>query len=122
MAWIGICIMKHTKIIYLVTKRPDLSWQQFVDHWTGPHASLAQEMPGLRGYSINLASPEQHGERPFDGFAELHFDSRDAAKAAWASPEGRQTALDGENFMLRPPALMVDEFVVIPPPPPDGRP
>jgi uncharacterized protein (TIGR02118 family) len=102
------------KIIYTVRKLPALSWDEFVSHWNTTHADLAQLMPGLRGYSINIGSVEQRGSRPFDGYAMLRFDSREAAKQAWATPEGVATAQDGTLFMEHPAALMVTERNVIP--------
>jgi len=101
------------KIVYPVRKLAALSWDGFVSHWNTTHADLAQRMPGLRGYSINIASDEQRGPRPFDGYAMLRFDSRDAAKAAWGTPEGVATAQDGTLFMERPDALMVIERIVV---------
>ena len=102
-----------TKIIYLVEKLPQLSWRDFVTHWTTVHAELAKEMPGLVGYSINLADSESNDPRPFDGYAMLRFQSRADAKAAWETVAGKATAADGANFMKRPDGLMVDERIVI---------
>ena len=101
------------KIVYPVRKLAALSWDAFVSHWNTTHADLARTMPGLRGYSINIASSEQRGPRPFDGYAMLRFDSREAAKSAWGTPEGVATAQDGTLFMDRPDALMVTERVVV---------
>jgi len=101
-----------TKVVYLVDKLAGMSDEDFVAHWTTTHAELAQAMPGLRGYSINLPSRQQRGRRPKDGYAALWFDSRDAAKEAWASPEGKATGQDGELFMAVAAPLMVEEIVV----------
>ena len=101
------------KIVYLVTKRSELSDAQFVEHWTTTHAALAQHMPGLRAYSINLPSPEQRGRRPLDGYAMLKFDDWAAAKAAWQTAAGKATAQDGTRFMASARALIVDERKVV---------
>jgi uncharacterized protein (TIGR02118 family) len=101
-----------TKVIYLVDKLVGMSDEDFVEHWTTTHAGLAQHMPGLRGYSINLPSPEQRGQRPKDGYAALWFDSRDDLKAAWTSPEGMATAQDGTLFMAGTSPLIVQERFV----------
>ena len=97
------------KIVYLVTKRPDLTDKQFVDHWTSTHADLATQLPELQAYSINLPSPEQRGPRPIDGYAMVKFPSWTQAKAAWASEIGRATAADGELFMAGTRAAIVNE-------------
>ena len=101
------------KLVYLVEKRPELTDEAFVQHWTTVHADLAQQMPGLLGYSINSPSAEQRGPRPLDGYAVLHFASRDLAKAAWDSPAGVATAQDGTIFMANARPLIVDELEVL---------
>jgi uncharacterized protein (TIGR02118 family) len=101
------------KVVYLVTKRPDLTDEQFCEHWTTTHAELATGMPGLRAYSINLPSPEQRGERPLDGYAMLRFDTWQDAKDAWTTPQGQATAQDGTLFMADARPLIVDERTVV---------
>jgi uncharacterized protein (TIGR02118 family) len=88
-----------TKVVYWVTKRPELTDEQFVAYWTTTHAKLARAIPRVRAYSINLPSPLQRSRRPIDGYAMLRFDSYEDAGAAWATEEGRATAADGEHFM-----------------------
>ena len=104
-----------TKAIYLVDKLDGMSDEDFIAHWTTTHAGLAATMPGLRGYSINLPSSQQRSRRAKDGYAVLWFDSRDALKAAWASPEGQATATDGTLFMAGTTPLIVEERVVVGP-------
>jgi uncharacterized protein (TIGR02118 family) len=101
------------KVVYLVTKRPELTDDRFSEHWTTVHAELATRMPGLRAYSINLPSTEQRGTRPLDGYAMLRFDSWQDAKNAWATPQGRATAEDGTHFMADARPLIVDERRVV---------
>jgi uncharacterized protein (TIGR02118 family) len=108
------------KISYLVEKRADLADEEFVRHWTTTHAGLAVRMDGLRAYAINLPSAEQRGPRPVDGYAVLHFDSREEAKRAWETTAGRATAEDGTLFMAAARPLIVDEIVVLAPERPPG--
>jgi uncharacterized protein (TIGR02118 family) len=104
------------KVVYLVEKLAGMSDEAFVEHWTTTHAELAQTMPGLRGYSINLPSAQQRGPRPKDGYAALWFDSRRDAVAAWATEPGKATAQDGTLFMADASPLVVEEIVVVGPP------
>ena len=53
------------------------------------------------------------GRVPLDGYAVLHFASRDLAKAAWDSPAGVATAQDGTIFMASARPLIVDELEVL---------
>lgn len=97
------------KIAYMVKKRPDLSDQEFVGHWTTTHAGLAVSMPGLLGYAINLpAAGDAADRRPIDGYATLRFGSREQAIEAWRSPAGRATAEDGKLFMAEARPFVAD--------------
>ena len=42
-----------SKHVGLVTKRGEISYDEFVTYWRGAHADLAKELPGLRNYVIN---------------------------------------------------------------------
>ena len=56
--------------------------------WLKEHAPIARKMPGLRGYTINLAGKGEGGEEPeICGTDELTFDSWEAAMKAYNSPE-----------------------------------
>ena len=103
---------KYTKAIYLVDKLAGMSDDDFIAHWTTTHAGLAETMPDLRGYSINLPSAQQRTARAKDGYAALWFDSREDLKAAWTSPEGKATAEDGTLFMAGTTPLIVEERFV----------
>ncbi len=106
-----------TKVIYLVDKLAGMSDEAFKQHWTTTHAELAQGMPGLRGYSINMPSAQQRSQRAKDGYAALWFDDREALKAAWGSAEGQATAKDGTLFMAGVAPIIIDEEVVVAPDP-----
>ncbi|MBY6059405.1 EthD family reductase [Leisingera daeponensis] len=56
--------------------------------WLEEHAPIARQMPGLRGYVINLASVGEDGADPdICGTDELLFDDWDAAQRAYNSEE-----------------------------------
>lgn len=58
--------------------------------WLEDHAPIARRMPGLRGYTINLAGKGENGEDPeICGTDTLSFDSWDAAMKAYHSAEWR---------------------------------
>ncbi len=63
------------KLVGFVRRRGDLNRQAFVEHWTGPHASIAKRLPGVRGYTINVL-PDAN-DSGFDGIYEMWFDSQD---------------------------------------------
>lgn len=103
------------KLVALVRKRPDLSAEAFADYWTRTHAPLAAAIPGMRGYRINIArDPGAMAPAPFDGSAEIWWDSRQAMEAGLASPQGIVAGEDVANFAESLQFLDTDEHVVIP--------
>lgn len=107
------------KRVSMVRRRPDLSHEEFVAYWLGPHAEIAKEMPGALGYVVNIAEdPEQAG---WDGFAEVWFESREAADAAFASePFASRIRADRPKFVGEQEIFFVTEETVVPRPPSSG--
>jgi len=103
------------KLTYCLRRRADMSWEEFSEYWRDVHAPLVAERAevlGIRRY-VQVRTVQQPGiiaamqtrnggsPEPFDGIAELWFDSldafarpsRDAAHAAgelleWAEVHG----------------------------------
>ena len=50
------------KMVVLVKRRPDLDQRAFADYWIERHAPLAAQIPGMRGYRINVAQESQLDE------------------------------------------------------------
>lgn len=102
------------KRISMVRRKPDLSHDEFVTYWLGPHADIARQMPGALGYVVNVAlDPEAAG---WDGFAEVWFESVEAAEAAFASePFASQIRADRPKFVGEQVIFFVDEIAVIEP-------
>lgn len=69
------------KVVALIKGKPDLSREEFLRYWQDEHPAYVRRLPGIRGYRQNPAI-EHHRQWPFDGAAELWFDSvRDVAAA-----------------------------------------
>lgn len=60
------------RVVIYLQRRTDLTQPHFFDWWLGQHKALAEQLPGLRQYTISLAAEAQDG--PFDGMAEVWFD------------------------------------------------
>ncbi|HWP34133.1 MAG TPA: EthD family reductase [Thermodesulfobacteriota bacterium] len=80
------------KVFSLLRRREDWSREEFHRWWLEEHVPYARKLPGLRRYRVCLTkgSTTHEGREPFDGVAELWFDSREALEAAWSSPVGRE--------------------------------
>jgi len=90
------------KIFYLIPKRPDISDEQFHRHWREVHAQFALRITGLRRYVQSHRI--KHGgfglSCPYEGVAEVWFDSLEAARQMQQSREYREGAFaDEPNFI-----------------------
>lgn len=108
------------KSVGLLTRRPELTHEQFVRHWIDIHAPLAHAVPGVRRYVQNHIVEERHRadipttEVEIDGIAELWYDDRAAMDLANASPEARRLHDDGALFIGRIKSFVIEEKVIIP--------
>lgn len=79
------------RLFILIRRDPSETHEEFMQWWAGDHADLAVAMPGLGRYVLHeVTGGFEHGVE-WDGLAELEFESADAAKAAFAAPEGLET-------------------------------
>jgi uncharacterized protein (TIGR02118 family) len=108
------------KTLSLLTRRPELSHDQFVRHWVEIHAPLAHAVPGVRRYMQNHIREERHRadipttEVAIDGIAELWFDDHAAMERANASPEAKRLHDDGALFIGSIKSFVIEEKVIIP--------
>ena len=89
------------KLVYCITKRPDLTDAEFFDYWRNIHGPIGARIPGLRRLIQSHAFVGQPELRPpdFHGMAELWFDDLDALLAARQSPEWQASTADEANFI-----------------------
>jgi uncharacterized protein (TIGR02118 family) len=108
------------KTIGLLTRRPELTHEQFVKHWVEIHAPLAHAVPGVRRYVQNHIVEERTRpdipttELAIDGIAELWYDDFAAMERANASPEAKRLHADGALFIGRIKSYVIEEKVIIP--------
>jgi uncharacterized protein (TIGR02118 family) len=81
------------KLIVAVRRNPAMTVEEFQDHWRERHARLVRENPAtaryVRKYVQCHTLPEEYdnGEVPFDGTAELWFDSPADRDAFFSDPD-----------------------------------
>jgi len=108
------------KSVGLLTRKPELSHEQFMRHWVETHAPLAHAVPGVRRYVLNHILEERRRpdipttEVEIDGIAELWYDDYEAMRQANASPEAKRLHDDGALFIGRIKSFVVEEKVIIP--------
>jgi uncharacterized protein (TIGR02118 family) len=99
------------RVVIYLKRRADLAQPLFFDWWLGQHRVLAEQLPGLRQYTISLAAEAQDG--PFDGMAELWFDDLAAADAAFASSAGQAARADADAHVARRERTNLTEHTII---------
>lgn len=102
------------KLIALVTRKRGMSRDEFARIWREEHTALVAALPGLRGYTQNVAL----GGRAWvvDGVVELWFDDTDAARAAFDTAAGRAVRAHEETFVESVETIATEERAVIEPP------
>ncbi len=91
------------KLIALLKAKPGLSRAEFEKRWVEGHAPLTLKFKNLKGYRINVAIDEYQeieGELPFDGTAELWWDSVEDMQADFDSPEAEAAVADADTFTV----------------------
>lgn len=86
------------KIVAMLRKKPELSREQFLAYWNGEHPEYVRRLPGLRRYRQNPAI-SHHKDWPFDGMAELWFDSVKDVAIAYAGPEAEAVFRHEKDFL-----------------------
>ncbi|MCU0506409.1 MAG: EthD family reductase [Chloroflexi bacterium] len=98
------------KAMILLTKKPEMTAEEF-RHWLlDEHAPLAATLPGLRGLTYNIA---QSAEPVADGIAELWFDTEQAFVDAYATEIGKSVAADSLSHVAARVRVFVAERVVV---------
>ena len=90
------------KLIYCITRTPGMNVEEFQTYWRGTHAPIAGAIPGVRRYVQCHVLPELYEREtkpPYDGAAELWFDSIEALRDAMRTPELAAALEDEKNFI-----------------------
>jgi len=106
---------ESVKLIALLKAKPGLSRSEFEKRWVEKHAPLTLKFKNLKGYRINTAIDEYQeieGELPFDGTAELWWDSLEEMKEDFASTEAQMAVADADQFTVVRTHIYTKEFIL----------
>ena len=90
------------KVVFCVRKRPEMSDEEFHRYWLEEHGPLVRDKAAALGIvryvqTHKIETPANEAMRasrgaaePYDGIAEVWWDSVEAMAAATATPEGRE--------------------------------
>jgi uncharacterized protein (TIGR02118 family) len=93
------------KAMILLTRRADMTHEDFASWWLTEHAPLARQLPGVREIRFN----EVIDGEGVDGVAELWFDDQASFEAAYASDLGKSVASDSMDHVSARVRLIVEE-------------
>lgn len=103
------------KLVCPLWRRPDLTHEQFVEHWLTRHVPLAKaHHPAMDRYVTNVVDQRLGASGPdLDGIAEIHFPSAEVlAQGFFASAEGERIVReDIARFIGRTGPYRVAEYV-----------
>jgi uncharacterized protein (TIGR02118 family) len=99
------------KAVILLTRRADITHEQFAHWWLVEHAPLAAQLPGVRRLVFNLVTPGDDGAP--DGVSELWFDSSGDFDAAYATDIGKAVAADSLAHLTSRIRMFVTEHEVV---------
>lgn len=93
---------KPIKLISLLKAKPGVSKEEFKRHWLEEYSPLVLKFKNLKGYRINIAIDEYQeieGELPYDGTAEIWWDSIKEMKEDLASSTAEEVLANADLFM-----------------------
>ena len=102
------------KSLSLLTRRPELTHDEFVRHWVEIHAPLAHAVPGLRRYIQNHVVLDfiARGGMTHDGWSEFWFDDFWSFQHATRSPEWAAMEADGATLFMKEKGIVIgSEYV-----------
>ncbi|MGB8859473.1 MAG: EthD domain-containing protein [Ilumatobacteraceae bacterium] len=97
------------KAIILLSRRDDMTHEDFLAWWLTEHAPLAAQLPDVRRIVFNPTA--EHDD--IDGVSELWFDSRASFDAAYSSELGKQVAADSMAHVRSRVRLFVEEHAIV---------
>jgi uncharacterized protein (TIGR02118 family) len=97
------------KAVILLSRRDDMSADEFQAWWLHDHAPLAAQLPGVRRIVFNACAQNDD----IDGVSELWFDSEADFTAAYATELGQRVAADSMAHVRSRTRVFVTEHVVV---------
>jgi uncharacterized protein (TIGR02118 family) len=74
------------KLIGILKRPAGVTLEDFHRWWLQEHATLVKRFPGLKKYTINLATG---GDQRYDGVAEVWFEKKEDMEKVFSTPEGQ---------------------------------
>jgi len=87
----------------------------FDEHYSSKHLPLVQQIPSVKRFAAGKCESLDGNPPSAYALAQLHFESKEEAGQAFASPEGQNAAADVANFASGGVTMLFsDEETVLP--------
>jgi len=100
------------KVISLLTRKEDISLEDFRKWALEEHPVLGKKIPGMRHYRMSVVL-EDNPDFPCQAVSEFWFDNNEARLEAFATPEGKAAAEDAAAHCSTRVHLLTEEKVLI---------
>jgi uncharacterized protein (TIGR02118 family) len=96
-------------------KKEGMSLEAFMSYWINEHAPLARDgYERLRGYEIKAVTRVPEGQRaPYDGVAELSWDSREDFSSDMRTEAAKSGAEDLGNFTDESGLVFIERTTIV---------
>ena len=102
------------RMLFAVHRKPELTYEQFLEHYQQVHLPIARRLPKLERYEIFPVQPGSDADTQApDAFALMVFDSAETFEAVMASPEMAAAVEDNATFIDRFEANTVDHLPLV---------
>jgi len=99
------------KVMSMMKRKDGMSYAEFRNWALNEHPPLAEKLPGLRGYRMNVPVAESP-DSPYDAISEMWFDDDAARLAAFGTEAGKAAGADAAAHAERV-HFLAEEKVVI---------
>ena len=105
--------------VSILTRKSELTHEEFVHHWENVHGPLALKVPGIRRYvqshivDEHFRSDLTSQEDQIDGIAELWYDSLEALRESSETPEAKALYADGAKIIGKIRTFIIKEKEII---------
>ena len=100
------------KVLSLMKRKEGMSYAEFRNWALNEHPKLAREIPGMRGYRMNVPVKD-NPDSPHDAISEMWWDSEEARLAGFGTEQGKAAGADAAGHCSARFHFMAEEKVFI---------
>lgn len=114
---LGVKMSRKIKLVALLKSKPGMTREEFKKRWVDQHALMPAKWKNIRGYTINIAIDDYQeikGDLPYNGTAELYWDSLAEMQEDFATDEAKLAGADADEFTILRDHVYTEEFIIKP--------